>query len=242
MEVQAETDIKIDPKLEPGWKKALQKEFDLPYMSALKRFLIAEKQKGISIFPPGNQIFSAFDLTPFDKVKVVILGQDPYHGQAQAHGLSFSVPDGTRQPPSLQNIFKELQSDLGIPIPQTSGNLSKWAEQGVFLLNAILTVQANQPASHQEKGWEIFTDAVIKTLSDQKEGLVFILWGKFAQSKEALIDNSKHYIIKSTHPSPFSANYGFFGSKPFSKANEYLEAKGKVAIDWKINQTLSIEK
>ncbi len=234
MEVQAETDIKIDPKLEPGWKNALQKEFDLPYMAALKKFLIAEKQKGISVYPPGNQIFSAFNLTPFDKVKVVILGQDPYHGPGQAHGLSFSVPDGTRQPPSLQNIFKELQADLGIPISQASGNLAKWAEQGVFLLNAILTVQANNAASHQEKGWETFTDAVIKTLSDQKEGLVFILWGKFAQSKETLIDSSKHLIIKSAHPSPFSANYGFFGSKPFSKTNEYLKSKGKGAIDWRI--------
>ena len=234
MEVQAETDVKIDPKLEPGWKNILQKEFDEPYMSSLKKFLVAEKQKGVSVYPPGNQIFSAFNLTPFDKVKVVILGQDPYHGPGQAHGLSFSVPDGTRQPPSLQNIFKELQSDLGIPVSQTGGNLSKWAEQGVFLLNAILTVQANNAASHQEKGWEIFTDAVIKALSNQKEGLVFILWGKFAQSKETLIDSSKHLIIKSAHPSPFSANYGFFGSKPFSKTNDYLQSKGKEVIDWKI--------
>ena len=234
MEVQAGSDIKIDPKLEPGWKNALQKEFDQPYMSALKKFLITEKQKGISVYPPGNQIFSAFNLTPFDKVKVVILGQDPYHGPGQAHGLSFSVPDGIRQPPSLQNIFKELHADLGIPNSHTSGNLSKWAEQGVFLLNAILTVQANNAASHQEKGWETFTDAVIKTLSDQKEGLVFILWGKFAQTKETLIDSSKHLIIKSAHPSPFSANYGFFGSKPFSKTNEYLESEGKEAIDWRI--------
>ncbi len=234
MEARPETDIKIDPKLEPGWKEALQKEFGLPYFSELKRFLMAEKQKGISVYPPGNLIFSAFNLTPFDKVKVVILGQDPYHGPGQAHGLSFSVPDGTRQPPSLQNIFKELQTDLGIPISQTIGNLSKWAEQGVFLLNAILTVQANQAASHSQKGWEQFTDAVIKTLSDQKEGLVFILWGKFAQSKEILIDSSKHLVIKSAHPSPFSANYGFFGSKPFSKTNAYLESKGKGAIDWRI--------
>ena len=234
MEVQAETDVKIDPKLEPGWKNALQKEFDQPYMSSLKKFLISEKQKGISVYPPGNQIFSAFNLTPFDKVKVVILGQDPYHGAGQAHGLSFSVPEGTRLPPSLQNIFKELHADLGIPVSQTSGNLAKWAEQGVFLLNAILTVQANQAASHQEKGWETFTDSVIKTLSDQKEGLVFILWGKFAQSKEALIDSSKHLIIKSAHPSPFSAHSGFFGSKPFSKANDYLESKGKEVIDWRI--------
>jgi len=235
MEVQAETDLKIDPKLEPGWKQALQKEFGLPYFSELKRFLIAEKQKGVSIYPPGNLIFSAFNLTPFDKVKVVILGQDPYHGVGQAHGLSFSVQDGIRQPPSLQNIFKELQADLGIPVPQTNGNLAKWAEQGVFLLNAILTVQANLAASHSQKGWEQFTDAVIKTLSDQKEGLVFILWGKFAQSKETLIDTSKHFIIKSAHPSPFSANYGFFGSKPFSKTNEYLQNHSKEPINWQIS-------
>jgi uracil-DNA glycosylase len=234
MEAKPETDIKIDPKLETGWKNALKKEFDQPYMSSLKKFLVSEKQKGISVYPPGNLIFSAFNLTPFDKVKVVILGQDPYHGPGQAHGLSFSVPDGTRQPPSLQNIFKELQADLGIPNSQSTGNLSKWAEQGVFLLNAILTVQANNAASHQQKGWEIFTDAVIKTLSDQKVGLVFILWGKFAQSKETLIDSGKHLIIKSAHPSPFSANYGFFGSKPFSKTNEYLKSKGKGAIDWSI--------
>jgi len=232
---QAETALKIDPKLEQGWKKALENEFDKPYMAELKTFLLQEKSKGARVFPPGNQIFSAFNLTPFDQVKVVILGQDPYHGEGQAHGLSFSVPEGVRQPPSLQNIFKEIYSDLGIPIQQSKGDLSSWAKQGVFLLNAILTVQANMAASHQEKGWEKFTDAVIKTLSDQRQGLVFILWGKFAQSKEVLIDTDKHLVIKSAHPSPFSANNGFFGSKPFSKTNDYLKSIGKSPIDWNIS-------
>ena len=203
-------------------------------MAELKTFLLQEKSKGAKIYPPGSEIFSAFNLTPFDQVKVVILGQDPYHGDGQAHGLSFSVPEGVRQPPSLQNIIKELYNDLGISIPPDKGDLSSWAKQGVFLLNAILTVQANMAASHQEKGWEKFTDAVIKTLSDQKEGLVFILWGKFAQTKSELIDSGKHLIIKSAHPSPFSANNGFFGSKPFSKANDYLQSVGKSQIDWSI--------
>ncbi len=235
MSAQAETLSKIDPKMEPGWKNALQSEFEKPYMAALKSFLLGEKARGSQVYPPGNQIFAAFNLTPFDKVKVVILGQDPYHGAGQAHGLSFSVPDGVRPPPSLQNIFKEIQNDLGIQISLTKGDLSKWASQGVLLLNAILTVQANQAASHQEKGWEQFTDQVIKILSEKKDGLVFILWGKFAQSKESLIDGSRHLIIKSAHPSPFSAFSGFFGSKPFSKTNEYLIKHGRDPIDWNVD-------
>jgi uracil-DNA glycosylase len=234
MSGHAETESKIDPHLEPGWKKALEAEFNKGYFLELRSFLKHEKSQGSVIYPPGQRIFSAFDLTPFDEVKVVILGQDPYHGDKQAHGLSFSVPEGITQPPSLKNIFKELHRDLGLPIPDKKGDLSCWARQGVFLLNAILTVRANQPASHQKKGWEEFTDAVIKTLSDNKEGLVFILWGKFAQSKEALIDTTKHHIIKSAHPSPFSAESGFFGSRPFSRTNEILEKCGKKPIDWAV--------
>lgn len=235
MSGQTEMMTKIDPKLEPGWKNILLSEFDKPYMKALKSFLLDEKTKGRLIYPQGNQIFSALNLTPFDKVKVVILGQDPYHGHGQAHGLSFSVPNGIKPPPSLQNIFKEIGTDIGIQIPATKGDLSHWARQGVLLLNAILTVQANQAASHQNQGWEQFTDHIIKTLSEQKEGLVFILWGKFAQSKENLIDSSRHLILKSAHPSPFSAYNGFFGSRPFSKTNDYLMQHGKSPIDWKLD-------
>jgi uracil-DNA glycosylase len=231
---QAENASKIDPKLEPGWRQALDAEFNKGYFHDLKIFLKSEKANGSVIFPPGPMIFSAFDFTQFDKVKVVILGQDPYHGNGQAHGLSFSVPKGIAQPPSLQNIFKEINNDLGLPIPAKKGDLTYWAQQGVFLLNAILTVQANLAASHQKKGWEEFTDAIIKTLSDQKQGLVFLLWGKFAQSKEKLIDTAKHHIIKSAHPSPFSAYSGFFGSKPFSKTNAILKSQGMEPIDWMI--------
>jgi uracil-DNA glycosylase len=183
----------------------------------------------------GSNIFAAFNLTHFDEVKVVLLGQDPYHGPKQAHGLSFSVLEGITPPPSLKNIFKELHDDLGYDIPK-NGNLTKWAKQGVFLLNAILTVRANKPASHQKKGWEEFTDAVIKVLSDKREGLVFILWGKFAQSKEDLIDTKKHYVLKAAHPSPFSADKGFFGSKPFSKTNKILVKLGKEPIDWDLTK------
>ncbi len=235
MSVQEDITAKIDPKLEPGWKSALKSEFEKPYMYELKSFLQQEKSNETAVYPQGGQIFSAFNLTPFDKVKVVILGQDPYHGAGQAHGLSFSVPEGVRPPPSLQNIFKEISTDLNVQIPLSNGDLTKWAKQGVLLLNAILTVKANQAASHQEKGWEKFTDAVIKKLSDEKDGLVFILWGKFAQGKEVLIDGSKHLIIKSAHPSPFSAYSGFFGSRPFSKTNEYLVSKGKEPIDWSLS-------
>jgi uracil-DNA glycosylase len=234
MSLPIENTPKIEPILEKTWLNALGPEFEKSYFQELRTFLKNEKAKGLAIYPPGPKIFSAFDLTPFDTVKVVILGQDPYHGESQAHGLSFSVPAGVRQPPSLQNIFKELRDDLALPIPVGKGDLSTWAKAGVFLLNAILTVQANQAASHQGKGWEQFTDAVIKTLSDKREGLVFILWGKFAQSKEKLIDTTKHHIIKSAHPSPLSAYNGFFGSKPFSKANEYLKSIGKEEVDWRV--------
>jgi uracil-DNA glycosylase len=195
--------------------------------------LQSEKEKGMIIFPPGNRIFSAFDQTPFDKVKVVILGQDPYHGMGQAHGLCFSVNDGIQIPPSLQNIFKELKTDNGFEIPQ-SGNLSKWANQGVFLLNATLTVRQNEAGSHQKKGWETFTDKVIQHISDQKEHVVFILWGKFAQSKNKLIDTTKHLVLVAAHPSPLSAYNGFLGCKHFSKTNDYLQRNHKEPIDWQL--------
>ncbi|MCX6353204.1 MAG: uracil-DNA glycosylase [Bacteroidetes bacterium] len=223
----------INPQIEESWKEALLDEFSKPYFSALKTFLTEEKNAGKIIYPKGSEIFNAFTLTPFEKVKVVILGQDPYHNPGQAHGLSFSVVDGVKPPPSLQNIYKEIYSDLGLPIP-SSGNLTKWAAQGVFLLNAILTVQANQPASHQKKGWEEFTDAVIKNLSDKRTGLVFILWGNYAKQKIALIDTSKHHILTSAHPSPFSAANGFFGCRHFSKTNALLEKSGISPIDWKL--------
>ncbi len=222
-------------ELEASWLKVLGEEFDKEYMIQLKKFLQEEKQAGKTIYPKGSDIFNAFNKTPFDKVKVVIIGQDPYHGPNQAHGLSFSVQKGVRVPPSLQNIYKELSTDIpGFTIPNT-GDLTGWAEQGVLLLNATLTVRATEAGSHQKKGWEIFTDAAIKTISDNKEGVVFILWGAYAQSKTALIDGSKHLIIKSTHPSPLAVSHGgFFGSKPFSKTNEYLEKRGEKPIDWQI--------
>lgn len=222
----------VSPAIEDSWKVQLADEFNADYFAKLKDFLVADKQNH-RVFPPGNKIFSAFNHTPFDKVKVVILGQDPYHGEGQAHGLCFSVPDGIAKPPSLVNIFKEINADLGLPIP-TNGNLEKWAEQGVLLLNATLTVRANLAGSHQKRGWEIFTDAAIKILSDKRENLVFILWGRFAQNKEILIDASKHCILKSAHPSPLSAYNGFFGCKHFSKTNEYLRSKGIEEIDWRI--------
>lgn len=222
----------VNPSIENSWKAQLADEFNANYFTQLKAFLLAEKQTQ-RVFPPGNKIFSAFNHTPFEKVKVVILGQDPYHGEGQAHGLSFSVPDGIAKPPSLVNIFKEIHSDLGLPIPKT-GNLEKWANQGVLLLNATLTVRSNLAGSHQKRGWENFTDAAIKKLSDKRENLVFILWGRFAQNKEVLIDANKHCILKSAHPSPLSAYNGFFGCKHFSKTNEYLRSKGIGEIDWKI--------
>ena len=220
--------------IDPSWKKELAAEFGQSYFSEIKQFILAEKNKGKRVYPPGSQIFNAFNLTPFENVKVVILGQDPYHGPGQAHGLSFSVPQGIPQPPSLVNIFKELKSDLGID-PPNHGNLESWAKQGVLLLNAVLTVNDGEAASHKNAGWEKYTDAVIKTISERKEHVVFILWGRFAQNKETLIDSTKHFIIKSAHPSPLSAYAGFFGSKPFSKANAYLREHRVEEIDWKLS-------
>jgi uracil-DNA glycosylase len=228
MEIQ-----KIDPKIDESWKKLLIDEFSLPYFYSLKQFLVEEKKQYV-IFPPGPYIFAAFNITPLESVKVVILGQDPYHGKGQAHGLCFSVPHGITPPPSLINIFKEIRDDLGIPVP-AHGNLQSWAEQGVLLLNATLTVRANQPGSHQNKGWEMFTDTVIRKLSLEREGLVFLLWGKFAQAKEYLIDTDKHHILKSAHPSPYSANAGFFGCRHFSKTNEILKKQGKKEINWELS-------
>ena len=221
----------MDVKIEPGWKAVLQKEFSKSYFQQAVTFIKVEKSQGKIIYPPGGLIFNAFDKTPFDKVKVVILGQDPYHGIGQAHGLSFSVPDGVNPPPSLINIFKELHTDIGMPIPKT-GNLTRWATQGVLLLNAVLTVRANEPASHARIGWTDFTNAVISTISDQLEGVVFLLWGKYAQEKQPLIDETKHHVLKAAHPSPLSAHNGFFGCKHFSKTNDYLAREGKEAIDW----------
>ncbi|MGE5540889.1 MAG: uracil-DNA glycosylase [Bacillota bacterium] len=221
-----------DVAIEPSWKKHLAHEFDEPYFKELAAF-IKEEYTNSTVYPHPKNIFRAFDLTPFDAVKVVILGQDPYHGPRQAHGLSFSVTEGVRNPPSLQNIFKEIASDIRVTPHSENGDLSRWAEQGVLLLNATLTVQAGKAGSHQGRGWEQFTDAVIKTLSDEREHLVFILWGNYARGKKSLIDSTKHCVIESTHPSPFSAANGFFGSKPFSKANAYLEAHGKTPIDWR---------
>ncbi|MBU6431586.1 MAG: uracil-DNA glycosylase [Patescibacteria group bacterium] len=222
----------LNPQLEEGWKNALAEEFDAEYMKELKRKLVEEMKSGIVLYPPAKQIFSAFNLTPFDKVKVVILGQDPYHGKGQAHGLSFSVPNGVNPPPSLVNIFKEIESDFGVKISKINGNLEDWAKQGVLLLNAILTVRANSPASHRALGWEKLTNAAIKALSDKREHLVFLLWGKFAQEKESLIDADKHLILKAPHPSPYSANSGFFGCRHFSKTNEYCLKTGQTPIEW----------
>jgi uracil-DNA glycosylase len=221
-------------KLESSWLAVLKDEFEKDYMKELKQFLIDEKKKGNQVYPKSDDVFNAFSLTPFNEVKVVIIGQDPYHGQNQAHGLSFSVQKGVRNPPSLQNIFKELATDIEGFITPNHGDLSNWAKQGILLLNASLTVNEGQPGSHQDKGWEHFTNEVIKTISNKKENIIFILWGKFAQLKEGLIDASKHYIIKSPHPSPFSAYTGFFGSKPFSKTNEILKSLGKEEINWQV--------
>ena len=223
-------------ELEAGWQAAIGPELGKPYMADLKQFLVQEKDAGFVTYPKNKEIFAAFNITPFDEVKVVILGQDPYHGPNQAHGLSFSVRDGVAVPPSLKNIYKELSTDItGFRIPQT-GDLTKWAKQGVLLLNATLTVRAATAGSHQKKGWEKFTDAAIKTLSDKRTGIVFILWGAYAQSKGVLINpNNSHLIIKSTHPSPLAVSHGgFFGSKPFSKTNAFLMQQGKSEIDWQI--------
>lgn len=226
------SNTQVNPQLESSWKTALNSEFSAPYFAALKQFLLSEKQQH-QVFPPGSQIFSAFNLTPFDRVKVVIIGQDPYHGPGQAHGLCFSVPQGIPQPPSLKNMVKELQDDVGIAQPQ-SGNLEAWAKQGVLMLNATLTVRARQAGSHQKKGWESFTDAVIRKLSEEKSGLVFLLWGRYAQDKAAIVDPVKHHILKAAHPSPFSAYNGFFGCQHFSKTNTILTDQGLQPIDWSI--------
>jgi uracil-DNA glycosylase len=218
------------PDIEESWQLALKDEFEADYFARLKEFL-REEVNTQTVYPPGKLIFSAFNLTPLTAVRVVIIGQDPYHGPGQAQGLAFSVPDGIRIPPSLQNIYKELHEDLGIPVP-TSGNLEKWARQGVMLLNATLTVRAGQAGSHQGRGWEQFTDQVIRTISELRAGIVFLLWGRFAQEKAVLIDTSKHYILKAAHPSPFSANKGFFGCRHFSKTNKILRANGMGEIDW----------
>jgi len=223
----------MEIKMETSWKNALSDLFDKPYFSQIADHLKAEKALKTTIYPKGGLIFNAFSLTPYDKVKVIILGQDPYHNPQQAMGLSFSVPDGLKPPPSLMNIFKELHKDIGMPIP-SSGNLTAWAKQGVLLLNAVLTVRANEPASHAKIGWTKFTDDVILSLSSQKKGLVFILWGNFAQEKIKLIDSSKHKILKAAHPSPFSAYNGFFGCKHFSATNEYLVKNNIDPIDWAI--------
>lgn len=223
----------MEVKIEEGWKEILKQEFTKPYFLQIVTFLRTEKMAGKIIYPLGSHIFNAFNTTPFDKVKVVLLGQDPYHGKGQAHGLSFSVQDGIPPPPSLVNIFKELNSDTGVPFPHT-GNLTPWAQQGVLLLNASLTVRAAEANSHAKMGWIEFTDAVIKKISDLKENVVFLLWGKFAQEKQVLIDETKHYILKAAHPSPFSAYNGFFGCRHFSKTNEYLVKNGIDPIDWKL--------
>ena len=220
----------MDVRIEPSWKILLQEEFEKDYFINLAHFVKEEYQKH-RIFPPGSQIFNAFNFCTLDQTKVVIIGQDPYHGPGQANGLCFSVAEGVRMPPSLVNIFKELKNDLDKEIPP-HGSLERWARQGVLLLNATLTVRASTPGSHQNKGWEEFTDAVIKKLSDEKEGLVFILWGAYAQKKGSVIDGSKHYVIESAHPSPFAAHRGFFGSKPFSKTNAFLMKDGKEVINW----------
>jgi uracil-DNA glycosylase len=222
--------ITVSPVIHESWKEPLNAEFEKSYFAQLKQFLIEEREKH-TIYPPGKLIFSAFNHTHFNNVKVVILGQDPYHGAGQANGLCFSVSDGIKMPPSLVNIFKEINNDLGYPIPAT-GNLERWADQGVLLLNAILTVRANEPGSHQGKGWEAFTDSVIHSISEEKKGVVFLLWGKYAQAKEKLIDISKHHVLKAPHPSPFSVHTGFYGCKHFSKANQLLNKQAKKEIDW----------
>lgn len=221
--------------LEASWLKVLHDEFDKDYMVKLRQFLLEEKNAGYTVYPKNGDIFNAFKKTPLTQLKVVILGQDPYHGANQAHGLSFSVQKGINPPPSLKNIFKELQQDIpGFQIP-SHGDLTEWAEQGVMMLNASLTVRAASPGSHQKKGWEIFTDTVIRKISEQKQGIVFLLWGKFAQAKAELIDGHKHHVLKAAHPSPYSADSGFFGCRHFSKTNEILIKEGKEPINWQIH-------
>lgn len=222
-----------DVRIDPSWKSALHAEFAAPYFAALKAFLVEERKHQV-VYPPGSQIFSAYNHTPFDQVKVVIVGQDPYHGAGQANGMCFSVAPGTRLPPSLQNIFKEIASDLEVKMGP-SGDLSPWAKQGVLLLNATLTVRAGQPASHQGRGWEQFTDQTIRLLSEKREGLVFLLWGRPAQLKEKLVDTRKHFVLKAAHPSPLSAYNGFFGCRHFSQTNKILLSQGKTPIYWPLS-------
>lgn len=222
-----------DIQLEPGWKALLADQFDLAYMQALWQFLQAEKQQGKQVYPAGADIFNAFNSTPFDQVKVVILGQDPYHGPGQAHGLCFSVRPGVALPPSLQNIYKEVHADLGLPVAR-HGCLDKWAQQGVLLLNSVLTVAAGQAASHQGKGWEVFTDRVISVLNEHGQNLVFLLWGSYAQRKGAMIDRDRHLVLQSPHPSPLSAHRGFFGNQHFSRTNTWLQQHNKSPIDWQV--------
>ena len=231
------SEFKRTIKLEKSWLKELGLEFELSYMQELKLFLQSEKKKGKKIFPKGEDMFKALNLTPLDKVKVVILGQDPYHGAGQAHGLCFSVPEGVRIPPSLQNIFKELQSDLGLSIP-SSGCLESWAEQGVLLLNSILSVEKGLANSHSSKGWELFTDSVI-SMVNEKKSIVFMLWGGYAAQKGKSIDSTRHLVLKSVHPSPLSAHRGFFGNRHFSKCNQFLESKGISPIDWKVYKSVN---
>jgi uracil-DNA glycosylase len=220
-------------QIEESWKKVLADEFAQPYFAAIKTFLVNEKKAGKTIFPPGPLIFNAFNKTPFDAVKVVILGQDPYHNPGEAMGLCFSVPKGVKVPPSLVNIYKEIHKDLGLPVPN-HGDLSHWADQGVLLLNAMLTVEARQPASHQKIGWQTFTDAVIRHISNEKEGVVFLLWGNFAKGKKPLIDQTKHYVLEAAHPSPLAGD-AFQGCGHFSRTNEILEKQGKVPVDWSVS-------
>lgn len=220
----------MNVRIEESWKKVLSGEFDKPYFKALVEFVKSDYQNH-TVYPPGKQIFNAFDHCSFDQTRVVIIGQDPYHGKGQAHGLCFSVNEGVVMPPSLVNIFKEIKDDLDKPIPP-HGSLVRWADQGVLLLNATLTVKAASPGSHQNKGWEEFTDAVIRVLSDRKQNVVFLLWGAYAQKKGAIIDKTKHHVLESAHPSPFAAHRGFFGNRHFSKANDYLVSKGLSSVDW----------
>jgi uracil-DNA glycosylase len=222
----------INPQIEESWKEVLIDEFHQDYFIKLKEFLVIEKAKNV-VYPPGPSIFNAFNYTPFNDVKVVILGQDPYHGPGQAHGLCFSVPNGVQKPPSLVNIFKEIKTDLGIPLPK-GGNLESWAKQGVLLLNATLTVRAHQAGSHQKKGWEQFTDAAITAISSKRSDVVFLLWGAYAQAKVSIINQAKHYVLTAPHPSPLSVTRGFFGCKHFSKTNDFLRSKGKAEINWRI--------
>lgn len=219
--------------LHPSWQAVIGGEFEKPYMKSLRGFLTEQKSAGKAIYPPMSLVFNAFNSTPFEQVRVVIIGQDPYHGDGQAHGLSFSVPAGIKLPPSLRNIFKEIEADLGVNM-STNGDLTAWAQQGVLLLNATLTVEQAAAGSHQKKGWEEFTDAAIRALNEQRQGIVFVLWGSYAQKKGAFIDSSKHLVLKSVHPSPLSAHRGFFGNKQFSQINQYLESQGQAPICWQL--------